>query len=246
VSASLDLYRRSIETLLACWAELARTTPGATVARPDGVSCAVFPAGPERTVYNNAVLEPGLAASARDEALDAMEQAYAAAGITGFAAWVHETDAAMQADLERRGYVLSELTRAMAIPLDDPPPAPTDLGLLAIPWERYLRTFELPAGLLPHLDRSQFHLLVAHQDGEPVATALAYDHDRDCGIFNVVTVPHARRRGLGSAVTALHLADARARGCTTASLQATPMAERMYARIGFRDLGRIYEYTRAA
>ena len=38
------------------------------------------------------------------------------------------------------------------------------------------------------------------------------------------------------------LTDAQARGCTTASLQATGMAERVYAAIGFRDLGRFLEF----
>jgi predicted GNAT family acetyltransferase len=57
-------------------------------------------------------------------------------------------------------------------------------------------------------------------------------------------MPHARRRGLGTALTALHLQLARDRGCKTASLQATEMAERIYAAIGFRDLGRFVEYVR--
>jgi len=39
------------------------------------------------------------------------------------------------------------------------------------------------------------------------------------------------------------LRDAAARGCTTASVQATPMAEGVYASVGFRDLGRYLEYT---
>jgi len=37
--------------------------------------------------------------------------------------------------------------------------------------------------------------------------------------------------------------DALARGCRTASLQSTQMAERVYAAVGFRDLGRILEYV---
>jgi hypothetical protein len=44
-------------------------------------------------------------------------------------------------------------------------------------------------------------------------------------------------------VTALLVHDARARGCQTASLQSTEMAQRMYAALGFRDLGRILEYV---
>jgi hypothetical protein len=37
--------------------------------------------------------------------------------------------------------------------------------------------------------------------------------------------------------------DAAARGCRTASLQSTAMAERVYAAVGFHDLGRILEYV---
>ncbi|MGZ6708770.1 MAG: GNAT family N-acetyltransferase, partial [Solirubrobacteraceae bacterium] len=80
-------------------------------------------------------------------------------------------------------------------------------------------------------------------DGGSVATAMAFDHGGDCGIYNVTTLEHARRRGLGTALTALHLHDALARGCRTASLQSTEMAERAYAAVGFRDLGRILEYV---
>jgi ribosomal protein S18 acetylase RimI-like enzyme len=75
------------------------------------------------------------------------------------------------------------------------------------------------------------------------AAALAYDFGDDCGIYNVGTVEKARRRGLGTALTAAQVHDARARGCRTASLQSTQMAERVYAAVGFRDLGRILEYV---
>jgi hypothetical protein len=52
-----------------------------------------------------------------------------------------------------------------------------------------------------------------------------------------------RRRGLGTALTAVHVHDALARGCQTASLQSTEMAERVYAAVGFRDLGRTLKYV---
>jgi predicted GNAT family acetyltransferase len=64
-----------------------------------------------------------------------------------------------------------------------------------------------------------------------------------CGIYNVVTMEHARRRGLGTALTAKLAHDAKARGCRTASLQSTLMADGVYAAVGFRDLGRILEYV---
>jgi predicted GNAT family acetyltransferase len=46
---------------------------------------------------------------------------------------------------------------------------------------------------------------------------------------------------LATALTAIHLHDALARGCRTASPQSTAMAERVYASVGFRDLGQILE-----
>jgi hypothetical protein len=44
-------------------------------------------------------------------------------------------------------------------------------------------------------------------------------------------------------VTALLAHDAASRGCETASLQSTAMGERVYATVGFHDLGRILEYV---
>jgi predicted GNAT family acetyltransferase len=72
---------------------------------------------------------------------------------------------------------------------------------------------------------------------------MAFDHHSDCGIYNVATLQHARRRGLATALTAVQLHNALARGCRTASVQSTKMAERVYGAVGFRDLGRIFEYV---
>src|SRR5262249_38981713 len=153
---------------------------------------------------------------------------------TAFAAWVHESDAAMRADLERRGHRVSESTRAMGMALADVRLPPPEIELGSTDWCRYLRLFGLPSGLLPGADHTAFHLVVARLDGEDAAAALAFDHGGDSGIYNVGTVERARRRGLGTALSALQLHDARDRGGRTASLQATPMAERVYAAVGFR------------
>ena len=87
-----DLYRRGTETLLASWEQYTRGATAAAVRRFAGVAAAVFPHEPERSVYNNAVLERDLAARERTEAIDAMESAYQSQGVTRFAAWVHESD----------------------------------------------------------------------------------------------------------------------------------------------------------
>jgi ribosomal protein S18 acetylase RimI-like enzyme len=121
------------------------------------------------------------------------------------------------------------------------------IAVAAAGWDDYLAfltDFGVPEGLLAGVDGGAFDVLIATLDGVPVAAALAYDHGGDCGIYNVGTLPHARRRGFGTALTALLLHRARDRGCTTASLQSTPMAEHIYAAAGFRDLGRFLEFVR--
>jgi ribosomal protein S18 acetylase RimI-like enzyme len=72
---------------------------------------------------------------------------------------------------------------------------------------------------------------------------MAFDHDGDCGIYMVGTRPAARRQGLATALSAHAIERAGERGCATVSLQSTEMAESVYARVGFRDLGRLEEYV---
>jgi ribosomal protein S18 acetylase RimI-like enzyme len=223
-------------TLVASWEQYAREARGASIRRLPGVAAAVFPDGPGRAVYNNAVLE-------RAEAIDAMEAAYAEAGVERFAAWVHEGDSAVRAAIERRGYTVVEATRAMGTALAGIVPPPGEIEVSRAGWAEYLRVADLPAGLLAGVDPDAFRVVVGYLDGEVVAAGISYDHDGDCGIYNVGTREHARRRGVGTAVTAALVRDARKRGCETASLQSTPIAERVYAAVGFRDLGRILEYA---
>jgi GNAT superfamily N-acetyltransferase len=231
-----DVYGRGIDTLLASWEAYAAGSGGAALHALDGVSAAVFPAEPERGIYNNALLFDV-------DAVGAMEELYAAAGIERFAAWVHESDAPLVAELERRGYALDMTTRAMGMSLDDLGVPRPRLDLAQPDWGDYLRLFDLPEDLLSDDVGARFHLRIARLEGASVAASLAFDCDGDCGVYNVGTIDRARRRGLGSAVTALALHEARDRGCTTASLQATPMAERLYAALGFRDLGCFLEYV---
>jgi len=231
-----ELYARGMRTLLASWEAYAHGARGAALLRAPGVAAAVFPDEPERSVYNNAVLT-------RADAVEAMEAAYAEAGVTHFAAWVHERDEALRALLEGRGYRLDETTRVMGMELRELCLPRPELTLAAPHWAEYLRTFDLSPELLRGADHVALHLVLARSNGASVAAALAFDCEGDCGIYNVATVEHARRRGLGTALTALQLHAARERGCRTASIQATPMAERIYAATGFRNLGRILEYV---
>ena len=248
VATELELYARGVATLLASWDEVARGAEGAALRRLDGVTAAVFPSGPERAVYNNALFARDLGPDRRIAAVDRMEAAYRSAEVDRYAAWVHESDEGMRAELTGRGYTLVESTRAMGMSLDEFPAPRHAIDVEIEPlrdwgdYLAYLTGMGAPAGLLAGADPSAFHTLAARLGGETVGTAIAFDHDGDCGVFNTSTVAEARRRGIGTALTSRHLHDAAARGCSTASLQSTPIAEGVYAAVGFRDLGRFLEF----
>jgi ribosomal protein S18 acetylase RimI-like enzyme len=227
-----ELYARGIATLLASWEAYAAAAPGdAALVRLDGAAAAVFPEGAAREIYNNAVLE-------RAGAIDMMESVYREAGVERYAVWIHEDDAELRAALGARGYAVAESTRAMGRTLGGREGAPAvAVDLDAPDWAEHLRILGVPGDLLAATPPG-VRVLVA---GGGTATAHALDHDGDCGIYNVTTIPAARRRGLAGALTTRVLHDAAARGCTTASLQSTPEAEGVYAAAGFRDLGRILE-----
>ncbi len=231
-----ELYERMARSLVASWTALAQGAPGAWVR--DGV--AVFPAGAARAIYNNALLRPGDATT-----IDAALAAYGGAGIDGFALWVHESDHATRAALRTRGLRHDVSTRAMAMTLDGPPGPRPGIDAQAASLDVVLGVNRLPADLLPG-GAPGWRALAATLDGVPAAALMTFDHDGDCHIANVATLPHARRRGLATALTTLALQEAARRGCRTASLQASPMAERLYAAIGFRDLGRFDEYVAGA
>ena len=243
VRTTNDLYGRGIKTLLSAWEEYARGATDAAIHYLPGVAAAVFPQEPERSVYNNAVFVRDLTAAALAEAIATMQTAYAQARVTDYAAWVHESDLGMRTELERRSYTVQESTRAMGMALTDLQVPRPQIDVGRTDWVEYLRIIGVPPDLLAHADHTAFHVLIARLDGENAAAGMAFDADGDCGIYNVVTLEHARGRGLATGLTALHLHPALARGCQTASLQSTSMAERVYAGVGFRDLGLILEYA---
>jgi ribosomal protein S18 acetylase RimI-like enzyme len=239
-----ELYDRQVATLFASWRAYARHADGARVDDVEGAAVCLFPSAPESAVYNNALLPRGLDVARAGEVVAAVEVAYREAAIPRYAIWMHESEAGVIAALEGRGLRFDSSTRAMAMSLNDLGPRP-EVELGDLDWAGYVDYFEGMPDLLRGASAAEFHLRVARLDGRDVGAAIAYDHDGDCGIFNLGTLEEARRRGVGTALTALQLHEARERGCATASLQSTPVAEGVYAALGFVDLGRYLEYVPA-
>ena len=74
--------------------------------------------------------------------------------------------------------------------------------------------------------------------GRPVGYALAIRSERANGVYNVGTLPDARRRGVGTALTWAAAAACREAGLDTVVLQSSEMARTMYEAMGFRTVVR--------
>jgi GNAT superfamily N-acetyltransferase len=60
----------------------------------------------------------------------------------------------------------------------------------------------------------------------------------------VATLPEAGGRGLATALMTHALLEARSRGCTTSSLQATARGRPLYLRLGYTEIGTIQMWER--
>ena len=83
------------------------------------------------------------------------------------------------------------------------------------------------------LETPGFTGFLAHLDGEPVGASGVYLTDAIAGVYNVATLPAARGRGVGAAVTWAAVLAGRDAGATTSILQASEMGVPVYTRMGF-------------
>jgi GNAT superfamily N-acetyltransferase len=86
---------------------------------------------------------------------------------------------------------------------------------------------------------------LGYVDDEPVATVTVFLAAGVAGVYFVMTVPEARRRGIGAAITAAVLREARDSGCEYAVLGSSAAGRSVYAGLGFRELCAIdlYEWA---
>ena len=84
------------------------------------------------------------------------------------------------------------------------------------------------------LGRTPWRMYLGRLDGEPVATNMLFAGGGVTSVYAVATVPAARGRGIGGAITLAPLLEARASGYRHAVLFSTEMGVRAYQRIGFR------------
>ncbi len=97
---------------------------------------------------------------------------------------------------------------------------------------------EVGTGDAPYLRdlvaRGSTRLVGAYEAGVPIGGGSHQPRDESTELTGIAVVPQARRRGVGAAVTAALVADARALGVETVLLSAdTPRVADVYARVGF-------------
>lgn len=90
------------------------------------------------------------------------------------------------------------------------------------------------AALAMGIGNTPWRMYLGRLDGKPVATNILFNGAGVAGIYGVATVPEARRRGIGGAITLKPLLDARDQGYRYAVLFASEVGIHAYERIGFR------------
>jgi ribosomal protein S18 acetylase RimI-like enzyme len=203
-----------------------------------GVRAFFQPGAPDRALFNAAVCERP---EQLEEALGPLERAYRAAGARQWGIWTPLSPAAT-VTLTGSGYVPVERT-AMGLelaPRAAPPAEPATLDLVGALNDRVYGWRGDARRGFARLGGGGLHTYHA----ERKSCVLALDHGGDCAIYGVATVSRARGRGLATRLLERALADAYGRGQQTSTLQATPDAERLYRRVGYREIGRLQFWYR--
>ncbi len=172
--------------------------------------------------------------------------------------WMRPGD--LGARLERRGFALVDHRAGMALDLarwsvDDTRPA--GLSLRPADDRKGLRVWanvhaaacDWPAlaaethhEIISTWEPTGFRAWVGWLDGQPVATSMMLYTGDVAGVNFVATLPQARRRGIGAAMTVATLRDAQERGCRVAALTATDMGAGVYRALGFQEYCQIAMY----
>jgi len=248
------------ENLLAATREFAHWQSGAVCVEGDGVltiaGSTAFPIG-----YANCVLRTDRSV-APAEVLERAAAFFEPRG-RGFTVFVRgAVDQDIEAALQRAGVPSLVDTPCMVIdePLA-PPSLPPGCELRAVTdeaeavavregsAEAYL-SLGLPAdetralyGLPRRLLAPHYATCLGYRDGVPVSTAMIIFSPLLAGVYWVGTTSGARRTGIAEACTRQVTNAAFERGAHAVTLQASPMGEPIYTRLGYRTFDRLRWYV---
>lgn len=244
------LRARRVASQTAWLSVLGRASDGAEVIELEGVRGSIVPARADRSIVNGVAYTDTGALLA---SLDALDRRFAEAGIEAWTVWVPDADRDAAGALEAAGHRLDGVPRDMGAVLDDmdlEPRAelerdadPTWLDIAEVNEAAY---YGSSGGEYfgPALERLEARPHLARLDGGPACSVVILDADGDAYVQLVATRPEAQRRGLAGELLRLALNEARERGCTTTTLEATAAGAPVYARLGYRELGVVQMWER--
>jgi ribosomal protein S18 acetylase RimI-like enzyme len=213
--------------------------PGSVLQR-DGLVASIVPGTPDSPTLNAAVaIDP----DAATEHFADLRERYRDARIRRWGLWLDDRASLVAQWLTRAGMVVTTASPGMGAVIAEvrstngnerhEADLPTVGRVNDLAYGNYDGRLERTLAPLP---KNVLHSYRVDHEGRPAAVALALHHHEDCGVSFVATVPNARRKGLGSQVMRQALHHARSEGCTTTTLQATDVGERLYKALGFRHL----------
>jgi ribosomal protein S18 acetylase RimI-like enzyme len=90
----------------------------------------------------------------------------------------------------------------------------------------------------------EFRCWVGYREERPVATAATLVSHGVIGLYNVASLPGEQRRGFGEAITRHAIGEAaRESGLRQVILQSTMQGERLYRKLGFREVSRLVVFN---
>jgi GNAT superfamily N-acetyltransferase len=213
--------------------------PGAVLER-DGLVASIVPNAPDSPTLNAAVaIEPEKA----PEHLDELRARYEDAKVRRWGVWLDGSASLPAQALANAGMVVTAASPGMGAEIEvlepgDEAGASADLTTVGqvndLAYGNYDARLERTLAPLPNGVLNAYR--VDDDRGKPAAVALALHHNGDAGISFVATIPKARRKGLAKRVMMQALAEAARQGCTTTTLQATEVGEKLYVNLGYRHL----------
>jgi ribosomal protein S18 acetylase RimI-like enzyme len=245
-SEEAELRRRQAASQRGLFATIATGSRGARLLEHPGVQATVVPVRRSFAFFNSVFYDDP---RALERALPTLEDEYAESAARAWTVWVPPGDDEASAMLEAAGYMRESSPMLMgaalsAIQLDAPE---RDEQVCRPTWQEAARcndrAYGVPeqrsmAAVFEHVDDPACHLYGVAREGRVVSTLVAREHDGDCYFWFVATDPDAQREGLASVLVRHALREAKARGCTTTTLESTPAGESVYTRVGFRPFGR--------